>query len=77
MLVSNTQDSPTVPKETPLPGVVTRPGSYDFRIPGHQGLVHTRISGSQRKLDCQEPRYTQNLRFTGSQIHRITEKARL
>jgi hypothetical protein len=26
----------------------------DLRIPGFQELGHTRISGSQRKLDCQE-----------------------
>jgi hypothetical protein len=26
----------------------------DIRIPGYQELGHTKISGSQRKLDCQE-----------------------
>ena len=47
------------------------------RTPGSQKLGQTRISGFHRKLDWQELWHTQNLRFTGSQNHRITEKARL
>jgi hypothetical protein len=51
--------------------------AQDLRIPGSQELGHTRISGSQKKLDCQELVHTMNLRFTGCQNHRITEKAGL
>jgi hypothetical protein len=47
------------------------------RFLGYQELGFTRISGSQRKLDYKELWQTQNIRFTGSRNHRITEKAEL
>jgi hypothetical protein len=46
-------------------------------MPGSQELGNTRMSGSQRKLDCQEFLNTKNLRITGFWNYRITEKARL
>ena len=41
------------------------------RITGFQEFGYTRLSGCQRQL------YSQDLRITGSQSHRITETARL
>ena len=70
-LVSNSVDSPMVPR-----GDTTSRCSNTPRILGSQELSHTRISGSQKKLECQEL-HTQKLRITGSWNHRITEKAGL
>ena len=48
------QTVPRSPEEVPFLGVLICPGSLDPRIPGSQETGYTRISGSQRKLDCQE-----------------------
>jgi hypothetical protein len=49
-------------------------GFQDPKIPRSQEFGHTRISGSQKQLDSQELRHTQDFRI-GSQNHRITETA--
>ena len=58
----NFSASPTTPKGSTTPRRSNTP-----RIIGSQDLVYTRISGSQRQLDSQELRHSQDLRITGSQ----------
>jgi hypothetical protein len=53
------------------------PAYQDARISESQEIGHTRISGFQRKLKCQEFWHINNLSITGSQNIRITKKAGL
>ena len=64
--------NPTIPR-----GISTPRQSNIPRITGSQELGHTSISGSQRELDSQKLRYTQDLRITGFQNNRVIETARL
>ena len=58
-LVSNSAESPTVPRKKNHFQALSL--THDLRIPGSQEPGHTTISGSQRKLHCQEIWYTKNL----------------